>query len=205
MSADLRQQVIAFAGILQAGELVRQIATGGQCSQQSARACIESVFANEPESTEAVFGGLPGVRLGLTMANELAASASNDARQAMGYAGGLMRLSMFLRKDPSRLDDLGRALDLVEAAWHDAGDVLDPSVIAQLADVYRQQISTLPLRIQVHGNPQHLKQNDKVSLIRAILLGGVRAGFLWLQLGGRPWRLLFQRGRMFRIAAELSG
>jgi high frequency lysogenization protein len=197
MSADLRQQVIAFAGILQAGELVRQIATGGQCSQQSARACIESVFANEPESTEAVFGGLPGVRLGLTMANELAASASNDARQAMGYAGGLMRLSMFLRKDPS--------LNLVEAAWRDAGDVLDPSVIAQLADVYRQQISTLPLRIQVHGNPQYLKQNDKVSLIRAILLGGVRAGFLWLQLGGRPWRLLFQRGRMFRIAAELSG
>jgi high frequency lysogenization protein len=157
MSADLRQQVIAFAGILQAGELVRQIATGGQCSQQSARACIESVFANEPESTEAVFGGLPGVRLGLTMANELAASASNDARQAMGYAGGLMRLSMFLRKDPSRLDDLGRALNLVEAAWRDAGDVLDPSVIAQLADVYRQQISTLPLRIQVHGNPQYLK------------------------------------------------
>lgn len=205
MSADLRQQVIAFAGILQAGELVRQIAAGGQCSQQSARASLESVFANEPDSTEAVFGGLPGVRLGLTMANELATSASNDARQAMGYAGGLMRLSMFLRKDPGRLDDLGRALNLVETAWHDAGDVLDPSVIAQLADVYRQQISTLPLRIQVHGNPQHLKQNEKVSLIRAILLGGVRAGFLWLQLGGRPWRLLFQRGRMFRIAAELSG
>ncbi|NCO20004.1 MAG: lysogenization regulator HflD, partial [Gammaproteobacteria bacterium] len=76
---------------------------------------------------------------------------------------------------------------------------------AQLADVYRQQISTLPLRIQVNGNPLYLKQSDKVSLIRAILLGGVRAGFLWLQLGGRPWRLLLQRRRMFRIAAELSG
>lgn len=204
MSVDLRQQVVAFAGILQAGELVRQIASGGLCSQLSARASLESVFANTPESTEAVFGGLPGVRLGLTMTNELATSASQDARQAMGYAGGLIRLSMFLRKDPARLDHLGTALGLVEAAWHDAGDVLDPSVIAQLADVYRQQISTLPLRIQVHGNPQHLKQNDKVALIRAVLLGGVRAGVLWLQLGGRPWRLLFQRRRMFRIAAELS-
>jgi len=205
MKIDLRQQVVAFAGILQAGELVRQIASGGQCSQQSARASLESVFVNDPETTMAVFGGLPGVRLGLTMANELATSASTDARQAMGYAAGLIRLSMFLRKDRSRIDQLGHALDLVETAWHDAGDVLDPSVVAQLADVYRQQISTLPLRIQVNGNPLYLKQSEKVSLIRAILLGGVRAGFLWLQLGGRPWRLLLQRRRMFRIAAELSG
>ena len=205
MSADLRQQVIAFAGILQAGELVRQVASGGQYSQQSARASLESVFVKTPDSTEAVFGGLQGVRLGLTMANELASSNSNDARQAMGYAGGLMRLAMLLRKDPERLADLGRGLDLVEPAWRDAGDVLDPSVIAQLADVYRQQISTLPMRIQVHGSPQHLKQNDKVCLIRAVLLGGVRASILWLQLGGRPWRLLFQRGRMFRIASRLAG
>lgn len=205
MSADLRQQVIAFAGILQAGELVRQVASGGQCSQQSARASLESVFIKQPDSTEAVFGGLQGVRLGLTMTNELAGSNSSDARQAMGYAGGLIRLAMLLRKDPERLAELGRGLDLVEPAWHDAGDVLDPSVVAQLADLYRQQISTLPLRIQVHGNPQHLRHNDKVCLIRAVLLGGVRAGILWLQLGGRPWRLLIQRGRMFRIAAELAG
>ncbi|NCO19590.1 MAG: DUF489 family protein, partial [Gammaproteobacteria bacterium] len=55
MKIDLRQQVVAFAGILQAGELVRQIASGGQCSQQSARASLESVFVNDPETTMAVF------------------------------------------------------------------------------------------------------------------------------------------------------
>ncbi|MDT8450425.1 MAG: DUF489 family protein [Wenzhouxiangellaceae bacterium] len=201
---SLRDQTVAFAGALQSGELVRQIATGGTCSQQSARASIDSLFENEPESTEAVFGGLEGVRLGLTMANELASSGSADSRIAMSYASGLLRLAMLLRKERSRQEALSKALELVEPAWRRAGDSLDPSIVAQLADVYRSEISTLPMRIQVHGTPAYLKQQEKVSLIRAILLAGVRAGFLWFQLGGRPWRLLFQRGKMFRIAAELA-
>jgi len=204
MKASLKEQTLAFSGVVQSGELVRQIASGGQYSQQSARASLESLFENDPESTAAVFGGVSGVRLGLTMAAEMARTASDDARQAMGYATSLLRLAMLLRKDGARLEALGRGLSLVETAWRDAGDVLDPSVVAQLADVYREQISSLPLRIQVHGNPKHLRQAEKVSLIRAVLLAGVRAGILWFQIGGRPWRLLFQRGRMFRLAEELQ-
>lgn len=205
MKRSLKEQTVAFAGVLQAGELVRQVATGGQCSQQSARASIDSLFETEPDSTEAVFGGIGGVRLGLTMANELASRGSRDAQQAMGYASGLLRLAMLLRKDRTRQESLHRSLELVRPAWRDAEDSLDPSIVSQLADVYRNEISTLPLRIQVNGNPAYLKQDEKVSLIRAILLCGIRAGFLWFQLGGRPWRLLFQRGKMFRIAAELAG
>jgi high frequency lysogenization protein len=205
MKRSMKEQTVAFAGVLQAGELVRQIASGGQCSQQSARASVDSLFEDEPESVEAVFGGVEGVKLGLTMANELATQGSVDAQQAMAYASGLLRLSVLLRKDDERQQQLQRALELVRPARRQAEDVLDSSVIAQLADVYRQHISTLPLRIQVNGKPVFLKQDDKVSLIRAVLLAGVRAGFLWFQLGGRPWRLLFQRRRMFRIAAELGG
>ncbi len=205
MKAPLKEQTVAFAGVLQAGELVRQIATGGQCSQSSARSSIDSLFAIEPESTEAVFGGIAGVGLGLTMANEMATRGSADSQQAMGYASGLLRLAVMLRKDESRQQSMQRSLELVQPAWRDADDALDPSVIAQLADIYKTEISTLPMRIQVHGKPDFLKQTDKVSLIRALLLAGIRAGFLWFQLGGRPWRLLFQRGRMFRIAAELAG
>ena len=205
MKRPLKEQTLAFAGVLQAGELVRQIASGGQCSQESARHSIDSLFARNPESTEAVFGGLSGVRLGLTMTNEMATQGSDDSRLAMSYASGLLRLAMLLRKDDKRQDSMERSLGLVEQAWKSAEDSLDPSVIAQLADIYKHEISTLSLRIQVHGDPTYLKQNEKVSLIRALLLAGIRAGFLWFQLGGRPWRLLFQRGKMFRIAADLAG
>jgi len=85
-----------------------------------------------------------------------------------------------------------------------ADDPLDPAILAQLADVYRTTLSTLPFRIQVVGRPEVLQQPDKVEWVRALLLGGLRSAFLWRQIGGRPWRLLFQRRRMFRIAAELA-
>jgi len=205
MKRSLKEQTLAFSGVLQTGELVRQIATGGHCSRQSARNSIDSLFVTQPETTEAVFGGVSGIRLGLTMTNEMATRGSNDSRQAMAYASGLLRLAMLLRKDRQRQDSMETSLGLVEPAWRNADDALDPSVIAQLADIYKNEISTLPLRIQVHGDPTYLRQDGKVSLIRALLLAGIRAGFLWFQLGGRPWRLLFQRGRMFRIAAELAG
>ena len=204
VSGSLKDQTIAFAGVLQAGELVRQVATSGQCSRFSAGASIASLFVSEPESTEAVFGDIAGVGLGLTMAGELASSASADSRQAMAYAGGLLRLAVLLRRDSERQQKLGRELELVRPAFDRAESPLDPSVTAQLADIYRSVISTLSMRIQVNGHPAYLKDSEKVSLIRAILLAGVRAAFLWYQLGGRPWRLLFQRGKMFRIAAEMA-
>ncbi|MEM1081781.1 MAG: DUF489 family protein [Pseudomonadota bacterium] len=49
-----------------------------------------------------------------------------------------------------------------------------------------------------------LKQEDKVATIRAMLLTGLRSAHLWNQVGGRPWRLLFQRSRMLRVASELA-
>jgi CII-binding regulator of phage lambda lysogenization HflD len=52
----------------------------------------------------------------------------------------------------------------------------------------------LDFRIQVdHGKPEYLKQTEKVAFMRALLLAGIRSAFLWHQLGGRQWRLVFQR------------
>ena len=83
MKRSLTEQTVAFAGVIQAGELVRQIATGGQCSQAFARNSIDSLFTPDAESTEAVFGGLSGIRLGLTMTREMATRGSADSQQAM--------------------------------------------------------------------------------------------------------------------------
>jgi len=67
----MKDATIAFAGMLQASELVRQIATSGHCSGQATQASIASVFSRSPDSTEAVYGGIGGVRLGLRVLTEL--------------------------------------------------------------------------------------------------------------------------------------
>ncbi len=200
----MRDATIAFAGMLQASELVRQIATSGTCSGQAARASVASIFNRNPEATEDVYGGIGGVRMGLRVMTELF-SARNDheSLQSLNYALGLAKLGKQIRRDGKRLNAMGKELDLVEKAWDDADQTLDDSVTAQLADVYQRHVSTMGFRLSVSGQPEYLKQTDKVAFVRAVLLAGLRSAILWHQVGGRQWRLIFQRRKMLEQARSL--
>jgi high frequency lysogenization protein len=200
----MRDKTIAFAGMLQASELVRQIATSGQCSQQAAQSSIGSIFSRSPDSTEDVYGGLGGVRMGLRVMVELfSARHGQDGLQALNYSLGLAKLGTKIESDRKRQQALGRELDLIEKAWQDADQQLDESVISQLADVYQRHVSTMDFRLSISGRPEYLKQTEKVAFVRALLLAGLRSAFLWRQVGGRQWRLVFQRRGMLEQAQSL--
>lgn len=204
MSA-MRDQTLALSGMLQSGELVRQLATSGHCGGQAAEASIASVFQRSPESTEAVFGGLEGVRMGLRMAVEvLGGKTSSENLQSLNYALAMIKLAGRLHRDSVRQQRLGREISLVESAWKQAGgNGLDESVLSQLADAYQRCLSSMDFRITVSGKPEYLKQPEKVAFIRSLLLAGIRSATLWRQVGGRQWRLVFQRRRYLDQAREL--
>ncbi|WP_376695348.1 high frequency lysogenization protein HflD [Wenzhouxiangella sp. EGI_FJ10305] len=200
----MRDATIAFAGMLQASELVRQIATSGTCSGQAAQASVASIFNRNPEATEDAYGGLGGVRMGLRVMTELFSARSNhESLQSLNYALGLAKLGKQVRRDNKRLDAIGEELALVEKAWHDADEMLDDSVTSQLADIYQRHISTLGFRLSINGQPEYLKQPEKVAFVRTLLFAGLRSAILWHQVGGRQWRLVFQRGKMLEQARSL--
>lgn len=200
----MRDATIAFAGMLQAGELVRQIATTGHCSQQAADHSLASIFERSPDSTEASFGGIDGVRLGLRMLVEIfSAQTQQESMQSLNYALGLAKISARLRRDPRRMNALGEEIGLIESAWRQREGDLDPSVLSQLADAYQQFISSMDFRLSINGKPDYLKQAEKIAFIRALLLAGIRSAILWHQVGGRQWRLIFQRTRMLNEARQL--
>src|SRR5699024_4545613 len=115
----------------------------------------------------------------------------------------LAKLGKQIRRDGKRLNAMGEELDLVEKAWHDAGETVDDSVTSQLADVYQRHVSTMGFRLSISGQPEYLKQTDKVAFVRAMLLAGLRSSILWHQVGGRQWRLIFQRRKRLEQARSL--
>lgn len=201
----MREQTIALSGMLQCGELVRQVATSGNCSQQAAGASVASIFNLSPETTEAVYGGLGGVRMGLRVAIEvLGGKTSQDNLQSLNYSLAMIKLGNRLRRDRRRQAKLGREISLVASAWERAGhDGLDASVLSQLGDIYQHWISSMDFRITVSGKPEYLKQTEKIALVRSLLLAGLRSAMLWRQVGGRQWRLVFQRRRLLDHAEAL--
>ena len=56
---------------------------------------------------------------------------------------------------------------------------------------------------RLSANP-HLQDENKAARVRALFLAGVRAAFLWHQLGGRRWQLLFQRKRLLTAIESIN-
>ena len=70
------------------------------------------------------------------------------------------------------------------------------NVVANLADIYTDTISTFRFRIQVTGDHNYLTQQRIANQIRVLLFSGIRAAMLWKQFGGSRLHLLFYRKRL---------
>ena len=82
------------------------------------------------------------------------------------------------------------------------GELIEPELINNLANIYRSSISNLSPRIMVSGDPGFLNDQDVASTIRAALLGGIRSVVLWRQCGGSRPKLVMQRAQYARLAEQ---
>ncbi|GGB90788.1 high frequency lysogenization protein HflD [Marinobacterium zhoushanense] len=211
------EQAIALAGVFQAASLVEQIARRGMVAQNSYEASIASLFVSDPKTTEDVYGGtrdLPfNLSLGLKQMQELVDKRAGGLNQdVMRYALSMIQLERKLSARPDMLDEIGKRLDqLAGKAQYFGGssetqaqpdNLPDPSiythanVIAGIAALYQDTLSTFSTRIQVGGDPRHLQNSENAARIRALLLAGIRAVILWRQVGGKRWHLFFFKSRV---------
>ncbi len=197
----LEAQAIALAGLLQACRAVRELATRGQTSAEAMRASLASVFRIDADDTLAVYGGLVGLRLGF---ETLLIQLEEDRRDLMltRLALAVLRLERRLRGRRAMLHKLGEGIQAMQRQV-DHFSVDHPVVLAGLAELYVETLSTLRPNILVHGDPQQLANPQRVEQIRAMLLAAVRAAVLWHQLGGGQIQLLLQRRRYAMLARGL--
>jgi len=84
-----------------------------------------------------------------------------------------------------------------------ARDPVSPEAVAAFARVYTTTVSTLTPKIMIRGNQQHLRDDDIVLKVRAVLLAGVRAAYLFHEHGGRKWQLFIGRRTLAEAANRL--
>jgi high frequency lysogenization protein len=204
------ERLIALAGIFQATSLVRDIAVTGRCDEADFEACIHSLFRIDAETAEDVYGQMVRLRTGFrAIAEQLggqqyAQSQETRDMDVAKYAINIMVLERRLAKDPEMLkaiaDGIARAENQAEhfTKTHE-------NVIANLAHVYAQTISTLKPRVMVNGQHNYISNTSHANEIRALLLAAIRAAVLWRQCGGSRWQLFFKRNAIVTEAAKLAG
>jgi len=74
--------------------------------------------------------------------------------------------------------------------------IMHENVIANLADIYQQSISTIQPRLMINGEQVYLSSPEIINKIRALLLAGIRSTMLWRQCGGNRLKFLMYRGKI---------
>lgn len=190
-------QTLALAGIFQSAQLVQQLATRGQVEPTPYLASVSSILTLEADSVEDVFGNNAGVRLGLDLLTKMLNKEISQGKMEISrYVISLIQLAKNLSKNPVILKALFEMLSELNQQWQvPEGQQIDPGWIELAANGYKDTISLLQPQIIVNGEHGYLAKQEIVNQVRTGLLAGVRAAYLWLQIGGSRWQMLFARNQ----------
>lgn len=205
MSPSLRDKTLALAGIFQAAHLVQEIARTGVMDTAAYEVSIKSLFKIDAATTDEVYGSIPqDLRLGLQVLRDHLQSGKKQAKdlELVRYVLNLIVLEKRLSSSPKTLEKLGIGIERAQRQAEHLSSTHN-HVIASLADLYANTISTLGPRIIVNGDAVHLRDPENVASIRALLLAGIRSAVLWRQKGGRRWEIILSRNKYVNTVGKI--
>ena len=207
MSYTITDRTIAIAGIYQAVYLVQQVANTGILDEHDFETCIKSIFLIDVDKPEDVFEGPENLKTGLiTLIDQLGGNPNQRKAQKdmhiTKYAIGVMVLEKQLNKNKDMLNNISDEIERIRIQ-SEHFTITHENVIASLANLYKNTISTLRPRIMVQGEQVYITNPSQENKIRALLLAAIRATVLWRQCGGTRWQLIFQRRNIINDANKL--
>lgn len=197
-----RARVLALAGVFQAAALVKQLAKTGRADDRYFTASIESIFKIDANDVLDVYGDPKNLTLGL---NELIRLFTNNKQpkdsDIARYVFSILHLERKLTNHANMLTTVRTGIiRATNQAAHFS--TTHENVMANLASLYTDTVSTFSFRIQVAGEPLYLNQTHILNKVRALLLTGIRSAVLWRQLDGKRWQLVFYRSLILATAKQ---
>jgi high frequency lysogenization protein len=202
LASDLKGQTVALAAMFQFSACVEQLAKTGHVNQKDFEVSVNSLFNQNPTNTLDVYGSIEQLETGLSFLIANLSRSPKRSSDCIRYVMGILNLQKQLSKKSSMLDMIAKRLDKSRLQVEHFS-MTHENVIAGLADIYTDTISTFSFRIQVMGEYQFLQQTRIANQIRTLLFAGVRSAVLWRQLGGNRLKAIYQRTAILETARSL--
>jgi len=191
----IQERSIALAGVLQACQQVQSLARTGYAKDDVFDSSLQSILVLDAVNTPAVFGGIDGLRSGLTLLKDgVLNSTAGDDLELLRYMMSILQLQTQLYRDDQKFSAFGQSVERLSSYSND-------EMVDACSSAYQSHISVLRPQIIVQGEQEHLQQDGVPEKVRTMLLAAIRAAVLWQQKGGGKFRLVWERTRM-RHAAE---
>lgn len=204
MESPKGEQALALAGLLQALDQVRTIATHGSGDPRRMEPCVRALLGRLDAGVAELYGSREALRPGIELVVDHL-SQPRDSRLTR-YLVTILHLEGRLGRDHKRFQAVVSGLrDAAEQAEY-FGSVTHDNVLHNLGDLYQQHVSTMRPRVLVQGERHHLEDPRNAATIRALLLSALRAASLWRHAGGTRLRLIIGRQTLLDNAqAQLRG
>ena len=194
-------QALALAGVFQSAELVAKLATEGHVSEEQLSAAMSALLNQNPETVRSLYGNVSDIELGINSMREMINDRTQASTDVMRYVIGIMYLARRLTADTVRIKHVGDGITNAKRQA-DHFSVTHENVIANIAGLYTDTVSTIKGRIQVTGNAFYLEQPAIAQRVRCLLFAGIRSAFLWHQLGGKRSHILWHRNNLLAVLPQ---
>lgn len=206
-STPLNQRAIALAALTQAVYLVDCIARKGLADAEDFRVMTDSIFADSSanQSVASLYGDIAHLNTGLRLSIKILRGDSvPQAKALMAYSAGLLSVERRLSKNREVRQKLADGMIRVGKQRQYFGDAVHVNIIAAIADLYGETISTIKPRIIVHGKSEYLSQDINTQRVRTLLMAGLRAAHIWHKHGGGHISLLIKRKALLHELEQLQ-
>ena len=194
-SKPTHEQAVALAAVFQACHLVDQLANTGGASSQEVKVSMAALLNQSPQSIEDLYGSEQALETGMNAMTLLLNEYQGTELYApitLVYTLSVLSIERQLNSRPVMLKAVAEGIENANRqALHFS--VVHDNVLANIASLYQQTLSTLRQRIQVKGNAMYLQQPGVAERIRCMLFAAVRSAHLWRQLGGKRYHLVLYR------------
>ncbi|HIK80552.1 MAG TPA: lysogenization regulator HflD [Porticoccaceae bacterium] len=197
-SRPTADQALALAGVFHAAALVDEIANHGDIGPKQLANSMSVLLNQNPDSVSSLYGSPDNIQLGVSAMRTLLTDRSAGSATVLRYAIGIMYLARKLSNDNAKLDEVGNGIANAQRQAEHFSKTHD-NVIANVAGLYQDSVSTMRMRIQVSGNPAYLQQTAIAQRVRCLLFAGIRSAFLWRQVGGKRSHLLLRRDALLAV------
>ena len=202
-----QQQMLALSGVMLACKLVDEIAQYGKIDNDELTLAVSATLNLTPNSTDELYSPRAMLARGILDLSTLLDRGNLEHKginsNQLRYMMSILHLTAKFSKNSQKQTELSNMLKKSNQQKEYFGDFCHTAVIGSLANAYKECLSSFKFRIQVTGDANILQQERYADQVRALLLFGVRSAFLWQQLGGHRWHLIFKKGAYLKALKAL--
>jgi|TARA_B100001142_G_scaffold120471_1_gene122433 high frequency lysogenization protein len=191
-------QALALAGVFQSAELVDHLARYGDITDAQLSGAMTTLLNQNPASVLDLYDSTDNLELGINSLRTMLTDRTKGSADVMRYVIGIMYLSRRLINNSEKISQVASGITQAQQQAEHFSPSHD-NVIANVAGLYTETVSTMQGRIQVSGDPLYLTQAAIAQRVRCLLFSGIRSAFLWHQVGGKRSHLLLQRKGLLAV------